>query len=267
MAARAPSVADTAAETIARAFVAARKAGSGLADYPGPVPDTLDQAYRIQARAITLFGGEIAGWKLGKIPEPLDAQHGANRLAGPIFADSVAGNGAEMPVFGQGFAATEAEFLLRIGRLPDPERSRWTNEEAAAHIDMIRVGLEIASSPFPGINALGPAVTISDFGNNKGLVLGAEIDAGSGFLDWPVTLGIDGAEAGRGTATAMLDGPYGSVRFLFELAAARGLPLAAGQWISTGAVTGVHPVRPGAQVVARFGDGLHVACAITDCSD
>jgi 2-keto-4-pentenoate hydratase len=254
------------AEAVARAFVAARKAGTGLPDYPGEVPATLDHAYRIQARAIDLFGGEIAGWKIGRIPEPLDAHYGANRLVGPIFADSVAeanGSAPEMPVFGQGFAAAEAEFLLRIGRLPDPGRDRWTNAEAAAHIDEIRVGLEIASSPFPGINTLGPAVTVSDFGNNKGLVLGEVIDGDSGFLDWLVMLRIDGEEAGRGTAAAMLDGPYGSARFLFELAAARGLPLAVGQWISTGAVTGVHPVRPGAQIEARFGERLRVACRIT----
>ena len=60
----------------------------------------------------------------------------------------------------------------------------------------------------------------------------------------------------------MLDGPFGAVRFLFELAASRGLPLAAGQWVSTGAVTGVHEVAVGAEVVAAFGDGLQVRCII-----
>lgn len=269
MADRAPSVLAEGTEAIARAFVAARKAGTGLPDYPGEVPESLDQAYRIQARAIELFGGTIAGWKIGRINPPLDERHGANRLVGPIFAASVVeakGGAPEMPVFGQGFAAAEAEFLLRIGRLPDLSRCRWSNVEAAAHIDRIRVGIEVASSPFPGINALGPAVTVSDFGNNKGLVLGDEIAADSGFLGWMVSLTIDGEEAGRGIAADMLDGPFGSARFLFELAAARGLPLAAGQWISTGAVTGVHPVRPGAAIEARFGEGLEVACSIGDCT-
>jgi 2-keto-4-pentenoate hydratase len=36
----------------------------------------------------------------------------------------------------------------------------------------------------------------------------------------------------------------------------------AGTWVSTGAVTGVHPVRPGQNVVARFGDHLAVSCSI-----
>ncbi|MBL7326002.1 2-keto-4-pentenoate hydratase, partial [Escherichia coli] len=107
-------------------------------------------------------------------------------------------------------------------------------------------------SPFPGINAHGPAVTVSDFGNNNGLVVGAEIPRDTDFLAWPVALTIDGEVAGEATASTMLDGPFGAVRFLFELAASRQLPLAPGQWISTGAVTGVHPVRVGELVEARF---------------
>lgn len=59
----------------------------------------------------------------------------------------------------------------------------------------------------------------------------------------------------------MLDGPIGAVRFLFERASRR-LPLAAGQWLSTGVVTGVHPVRPGQRGEARFGPELCVRCSI-----
>ncbi|WP_198162153.1 hypothetical protein [Sphingomonas sp. TDK1] len=59
----------------------------------------------------------------------------------------------------------------------------------------------------------------------------------------------------------MLDGPIGAVRFLFERAA-RGLPLAEGQGISTAAVTGVYPVRRGAEVEARFGPDLCVRSTI-----
>ncbi len=248
--------------------MAARQAGNALADYPGTLPGTLDEAYGIQERAIALFGDRVAGWKVGKIPEPLDATYGANRLAGPIFADSVVmpreGEVPEMPVFGEGFAAAEAEYLLRLGSLPQDFDRAWTNQDVARHVDAVHVGIEVASSPFPGINQHGPAVTISDFGNNNGLVIGAALPDGSDFQDWPVALLIDGAVAGEATAAEMLDGPYGAVRFLFELAASRGLPLAQGQWISTGAVTGVHPVRAGAQVEARFGTGYGVRCTIAD---
>jgi 2-keto-4-pentenoate hydratase len=254
------------ADEIARAFVDARHAGGALADYPGAIPQSLEDAYLIQESAITMFGGSIAGWKVGRIPDPLVETYGTDRLAGPIFADGVvyAGEGEtpEMPVFGGGFAAAEAEYLLRLGALPDSFDRDWTNDDVARHVDDIRVGIEVASSPFQGINDHGPAVTISDFGNNNGLVVGTAIARDSGFIDWPVALTIDGIEAGAATAAAMLDGPFGAVRFLFELARDRALPLAAGQWISTGAVTGVHPVRPGAVVEASFGTDKNVRCSI-----
>ncbi len=37
------------------------------------------------------------------------------------------------------------------------------------------IGIEIASSPLQNINDYGPAVVASDFGNNAGLLLGAEV--------------------------------------------------------------------------------------------
>ncbi|MDF7776144.1 2-keto-4-pentenoate hydratase [Sphingomonas sp. AOB5] len=255
------------AEAIARAFVDARHSGGVLADYPGgKLPASLDEAYRIQERAIGLHGGRVAGWKVGRIADPLVSTYGANRLTGPIFDNGIVyaseGDVPEMPVFGDGFAAAEAEYLLQLGDLPASFERAWTNGAVAAHVDRVCIGIEVASSPFPGINEHGPAVTVSDFGNNNGLVVGTELGDGQGFLDLPVALTIDGIQAGTGTAADMLDGPFGAVRFLFELARDRGLPLAAGQWISTGAVTGVHPVRPGAVVEAHFGDDMTVRCAI-----
>jgi len=253
------------ADAIAHAFVEARQAGTALPDYPGELPVTLDQAYGIQERAITMFGGRIAGWKVGRIADPLVSRFGTNRLTGPIFADSVidSPDGApDMPIFADGFGAAEAEFLLRIGSLPASFDRNWTNAEAAEFVDAIHVGIEVASSPFPGINDHGPAITVSDFGNNNGLVVGAAVPPNVDFLDWQVALTIDGEVAGTGAAGEMLDGPFGSVRFLFELAASRHLPLAPGQWISTGAVTGVHEVRPGALVEARFGHDMRVRCRI-----
>ncbi len=253
-------------DVIARAFVSARRDARGLSEYPGAAPVTLVDAYGIQDRALALAGAEVAGWKVGRIGPPRDAELGTNRLAGPIFADAVHdGRGAApaMPVFADGFAAAEAEFLLRIGTAPDQAKTSFTMDEAAALIDAVHVGLEIASSPFAGINAMGPLVTISDFGNNHGLVIGARIADWHSldFIDWPVTLTIDGAQAGAATARTMLDGPIGAARFLFESMAARGIALRPGQWISSGAVTGVHEVSPGARINATFGD-MQVSCSI-----
>jgi len=249
---------------IAKTFVEARREGGVVPEFPGDVPVTLDDVYAVQDAALLLADGVVAGWKVGRINPPLD---GIDRLTGPIFADQIVQAGADpvaMPVFAQGFAAAEAEFLLRIGTAPDPAKRTYTTDEARAMIDAVHVGIEIASSPFPGINALGPTVTVSDFGNNNGLVVGADAEGwrDGDVNDWPVELWINDERIGAATSATMLDGPFGAARYLFEHMAARGIALSPGQWISTGAVTGVHPVAIGDRVETRFDGRFAVHCTI-----
>jgi 2-keto-4-pentenoate hydratase len=203
----------------------------------------------------------------GREPAALVSRFGTERIAGPIFASRTAlaaGGEVEMPVFDKGFAAAEAEFLLRIGRKPDPAQTRFTLEEAADMIDAVHVGIEIASSPLRAINELGPVAIVSDFGNNNGLVVGPAIADGrtSGFETWPVSTFIDGVEVGTGQATGFPNGAIGAARFLFELMARRGIALEPGQWISSGAVSGVHDARPGQSIEARFADKMQVRCRL-----
>lgn len=252
------------ARRIAEAFVEARRASQGLPGYPGQIPPALEEAYQVQDFAIDFDGRRVGGWKVGRINPPLN---GVDRLAGPIFSDSIFhanGDTIEMPIFSQGFGAAEAEFLLRFGKAPPAGKRSFTEDEAADLIDAVHVGIEIASSPLPSINDLGPTVTISDYGNNNGLVIGRAIPdwRGAAIKSWPIELLINGELIGAATAETMLDGPVGAVRFLLELMAARGIALEPGQWVSSGAVTGVHPVKPGDAVVARFADGFETHCTI-----
>ncbi|MGK6355826.1 2-keto-4-pentenoate hydratase [Sphingomonas sp. DT-207] len=252
------------ARRIAEAFVEARRASQGLPDYPGSIPPALDDAYQVQDFAIGLDGRRVGGWKVGRINPPLD---GVDRLAGPIFMDSIFhanGETIEMPIFSQGFGAAEAEFLLRFGKAPLAGKRSFTEDEAADLIDAVHVGIEIASSPLPTINELGPTVTISDYGNNNGLVIGRAIPnwREAGIKSWPIELLVNEELIGAATAETMLDGPVGAVRFLLELMAARGIALEPGQWVSSGAVTGVHRVQPGDEVLARFGEGFDTRCTI-----
>jgi 2-keto-4-pentenoate hydratase len=258
-------------KAVAQAFVAARRDAQVLEAYPGPPPRDLLAAYSIQDQAIRLDGRPIAGWKVGRINPPDDARLGANRIAGPIFANTVfspeAGETPDMPVFEPGFAAAEAEFLLHVAAGATRAMPR-DDEETRRRIDEVRLGIEIASSPYPRINADGPAVTASDFGNNFGLVLGPRVP------DWraidlsavEVTTAIGGRIVGAGTAAAMLDGPFGAVRFLLANLAERGIDTSAGLWVSTGAITGVHPVHAGEAVTARFGGLGEVSCRIVAAS-
>lgn len=255
------------AQSVATAFVSARRAARPLADYPGTAPQDLDAAYRIQDAAIRLDGRTVAGWKVGRIWPPLDAELGSNRLSGPVFADEVvspdAGEVPAMAVFSGGFAAGEAELLLHVapgwsGAVPNDDAG------TRAIIDEVRLGIEIASSPYARINADGPLVTVSDFGNNHGVVLGPVLEGWRNLdlCEIPVRTEVDGQTVGEATAATMLDGPYGAVRFLLGNLAARGFDLSPGLWVSTGAITGVHPVAPGQKLTAVFGAHGSLSCTI-----
>ena len=149
-----------------------------------------------------------------------------------------------------------AEFVAVIGKVAPPEQKSWTLDEANGIIADLRIGLEIASSPLATINELGPAVVVSDFGNNFGLVVGPSIrDWQSRSLD---TMGcgtyVDEQVVGEGGAFNLTGGFVRSVQFLLELTTRRGLPLRAGDVIATGQTTGIHDIAPGQTGTTDFGD-------------
>jgi 2-keto-4-pentenoate hydratase len=253
------------AKGVAAEFVRARRAAGFFAQYPGAAPQDLDAAYRCQDEAIALWDDAVVGWKVGWIPEPWSEQFGAQRLVGPIFSRGVqrsSGTGVvDAPVFAQGFAAIEAEFIVELAKDAPANVTEWTAETARRFVKTLYIGIEIASSPLQNINDFGPAVVASDFGNNAGLILGPEI------ADWQSRpLGslscetrIDGNVVGRGTAAHVSGGPLTALAFALRVNARRGRPLRAGDFVSTGAATGVHPIQAGQSAEATFA-GLGSLC-------
>lgn len=243
------------AREIAGAFVAARRSGAAISRFPGRRPQDLASAYAVQDCAISMWEREVGGWKVGRINPPSDALLGANRLVGPAFRDAIVMAGDtphRFTTFHGGFAAAEAEFMLQLAPREGPPPA--TREAAMDWVDEVRIGIEIASSPYARINADGPCVTIADHGNNAGLLLGPVVPRAlwDRLDEIEVTLAIDGQDVGRATTATMLDGPFGAARFLIANLKSRNIPLEPGWWISSGAITGVHPVSPGNSIRANF---------------
>ena len=241
--------------TVAQALLAARSKKTPLTVYPGAMPQTMADAYAVQDAAIALDGRAIGGWKVGRIPADLVSRYGSNRLTGPIFTDEIvdgsAGQEPVMPVYADGFAAAEAEVLLCFGDVGTRDYDLASVRDCIADV---RTGIEIASSPFVEINRHGPAVTASDYGNNKGLILGPSIAdwRDADLISMPVEMAIDGETVGAATMEAMLDGPFGSALFLIRTLRARGIAIPPGTWVSAGAITGIHEIRPGQRAEAVF---------------
>lgn len=252
---------------IAQRFVAARINATSLGEYPGQIPPDLASGYEVQESAIALWPDEIVGWKIGRIPPSFEQKLGQARLAGPIFAKSVQHASGEevvqLAVIENGFSAVEAEFIFEIGANAPPAQLRWSANDAAAIVKRMLVGVELAGSPLATINALGPTVVVSDFGNNAELVLGPEV---ANWRDRDMTelqaeTFIDEKSVGTGNAAGVFGGPLGALQFVAELCAKRGRPLKAGMLVSTGAATGIHDIVAGQQAQIAFKGIGTIHCA------
>lgn len=243
----------------ARALVEARRDARALAEFPGSVPETLDDAYEIQAVAIRLWPDEIVGWKVGRLSPDLAERFGTDRFLGPIFGQtvtSVCPSGVTgFAMFEGGSAAFEAEFVIYAGQ----------GASGAIEPARMAIGIEVAASPVAPLPALGSLATIADMGNNAGQIIGPEVALG--LLSDPQALVCEtkvGCDAWIAkTAASLPGGPQAGFAFAVAEAERIGRPLRPGQFISTGAVTGMHAVVPGQPCVARFGRLGTIECLAT----
>jgi len=264
----APATSDTAAvgRAAAARFVAARLGARALSGYPGPLPQTLAEAYARQDAAIALWPDDIAGWKVGRIPDSWVTRMGERFLVGPIFRDRLwqARTDAvtHLPVIPGGFAAVEAEYVFVLAGSAPAARTQWTADEAAGLVADLRVGIELAGSPLASINDLGPAAIVSDFGNNGGLMLGGRIARWRSRPPEALTCqtSVDGNRVGLGSAASIAGGPLAALAFALGCCARRGRPLRAGDVVSTGACTGIHPIRIGEEASVAFAGSDELRC-------
>ncbi|MEM9401322.1 MAG: hypothetical protein AAGA44_02405 [Pseudomonadota bacterium] len=246
----------TSADGISIRLVNARLKASPLDEFPGELPQTLREAYDIQSLSINRWPDAVSGWKVGGVPDAFREQYAAERLSGPIFASATRsvseGGETGMSVFDGGFAAIEAEFVIRTAASIEPG-DVISGASLEEYIASVHIGAEIASSPIADINRIGPGCIVPDFGNNAGLVVGPAV------RDWQVrrseavtvTVHVDGLLAGQSNS-AMDDSVLTAFRFLVDLCAERQQTLPEGTLVSCGALSGIHELRAGATATVTF---------------
>jgi 2-keto-4-pentenoate hydratase len=243
-----------------------------LPGYPGGiVPQTLDAAYAIQQASIAAWPDRVVGWKVAAIQPQWRDAYPADRLSGPVFARTlfVATDGVvDVPIIRGGYAAAEAEFVLLVGD-NFPLNSRFeTAAELLPFVRAVHAAIELAGSPLPNLSALGPGAVVSDFGNNTGLVIGPEMKDffARDLSGWLVETDVNGSPAGAGSADRIPGGPLAALQFLANNLVSHGVTLRPGDWVSTGASTGVHPLRVGDTVAVRFDGKPAIALRVCDAS-
>jgi 2-keto-4-pentenoate hydratase len=258
----------SAEDGVAAELVAARREGRSLTRFPGVVPASMAEAYQIQELAMSRWQDSLVGWKIGYISADRRTAGDPDRLVGPIWRQQYhlseeRVSPAEVGIFASGFAAVEAELVIRLGQdLPSQDEADWTAEEVADLEQQLLVGIEVASSPIPDINSLGPTAIAADFGNNNGLVLGS-------VLDWPggarvqLACYVDGQLMGEGSGENLPGGIHHGLATALNILASQGRPVRAGMVFATGAITGIHPIGPGqhCRVEVRGGPSVELRTA------
>lgn len=229
----------------------ARKTSTGLSEFPGELPTTLEAAYKIQDRSISKIDDKIVGWKIGGITPDLQEKLNAVRLCGPIFEKMVKyTDGSErllMPIFKDGYSAYEVEYVMELGDTSHLPATGITEEQIRSVITRVFIGFEMASTPIQNANDIGSMAVICDFGINEGCIIGPEVKDWKNvdLFDVDVSINIDGKLFGPVKPSAGFVGAYGAVKFLIEHMKANGKELPVGTMASTGAITGVHDVNVG----------------------
>lgn len=221
------------------------------------VPD-LAAAYEVQRAAVAAWTQEPIGWKIGATSADTQARL---KLAGPFYGPMFAAHShpSGTAVAGAaGLRGVEVELAFRLGR-DLPAGASYELAEVAEAAAGLYLALEFVASRQEG--TLEGLRAIADFGLNHAFVHGAAVE---GWRDLDLAaihaaVLVDGQKRAEGDAAVVLGSPLKALAWL----ANNGPGLRAGEWISTGTLTGLLPLPEPCTVTGDFGPLGQVSAQLT----
>jgi len=239
------------AQTIARELVQAHRTGVAWQPASFDAALTADEAYRIQgavAREMGWFKDGRAAWKVGGIAP--------NMSGSPLPV--VLPSGATWPAAHAHGLTMEAEIAVRLARTPTRA------DEVLACIGEVCATIELVSTRLVDGLAAPTPWKLADQ-QIHGVVIAGVAKPFVPRSDWAsqaFTVDINGKRVKEDAGTVGNGDPLSTLPWLFEHAKSIGLPLQAGDLITTGAWAIIR-IAPGDHVHVKF-DGLapvEVTCA------
>jgi 2-keto-4-pentenoate hydratase len=219
------------------------------AEWPRP---SIEDAYAIQDRCARAAGwfptGRPCAWKVGA------PSRDATPTAAPLPDAGLLESGAAIPTTRLPRAGIEAELAVTLARdVPDAASIADGRPALEALIDRICVSIEIVDSRFAEAMSAPPACRLADLQLHSALVTGASVPFAP--RDWAAqrcAVTLNGRPFADVRGSHPCGDPLWSLRWLLSHAAARCGGLRRGDLVTTGAWTGIVPVRPGDEVAVRF---------------
>lgn len=222
----------------------------GVADNLAPTDAAT--AYQVQNETIAAIG-PAGAWKVQPYPET------GEPFTSPILKKDVYPSGAALKLSDYA-GAIEAEVAVTIGRdLSD--KSEYSSDDLRDAVASLHLAIEVVASRFVDRKANPSLVGIADLQNSGAVIVGPALSTSN----WPalsqqaLSMLVDGREVGATQGNGSTENTLKSLAWLANHAAARGLPLRAGDVIITGARLGPLPLD-GKEVVVT-GPGFEPVAA------
>ena len=231
--------------------LAQARAGHHLA---APLPEALIAdiagAYAVQAAAVAAYAQPRVGWKLGATGTVAQQRLGLTApFHAPLFADGSAPSGATLPA-PPGLRGVEVELAFKLAQNLPARPGGYRPDALRGAVASLHPALEVVAAR-EDRRELEGRHAIADFGLNAAFVYGEAIADGLALELPKVTARclVDGESRAEGAASAVLGDPWLALAWLTE----QGVALAAGDWVSTGTLTGITPAGAGRAVTGDFG--------------
>ncbi|WP_376099259.1 fumarylacetoacetate hydrolase family protein [Roseomonas sp. CCTCC AB2023176] len=219
---------------------------------PRPHPDPLARGpARRHRRGLRGPGRDPASAGCGRRLEGRPGRGGAGTLRRPLPASGLVASGASFTGPGTRLRGVEAEVAFRVGRDLGADLPADPTEAFDAVLPVIEV-CESRFADFPGSD---PLAQLADFQTHGALVLGAPSPMTAEALDLrrvELVLTFDDRTVATTRGTRAPDDLWRMLRWLAAHAAGRGLPLRAGQVVTTGSLHGMPLAEAGVAVTATL---------------
>lgn len=231
--------------------------GRRIAELPEALrPASRCEGYRVQARLEAHSLAPLYGWKIAATSLAGQAHIGVDGpLAGRLLAERVIPDGGLCPFGNNHMRAAEIEFAFRMGRTLVPQTAEYSVAEVLDAVAALHPSIEIPDSRYDVFEAVGAPQLIADNACAHYFVAGPAAPDAWRDIDLAAHRATGSVDAARfeGIGSNVLGDPRVALQWLANELSRLGIPLAAGQLITTGTCLAPMTIRPGAVIRGDFG--------------
>jgi 2-keto-4-pentenoate hydratase len=242
--------------------------GSRLEQLPeGIRPSTRAEGYRIQAHLEALSAAPLFGWKIAATSSAGQAHIGVDGpLAGRLLKERVIVDGGVCPFGANHMRVAEVEFAFRMGRTLAPRAEPFSVEEVLDAVATLHPSIEIPDSRYEAFERVGAPQLIADNACAHFFVEGPEAPAYWRDVDLAAyrVIGWVNDASFAGVSSNVLGDPRVALQWLANELSQLGIPLRAGQLVTTGTCLTPMAIKPGDRIRGDFGPLGAVSVRIAD---